>query len=995
MPRKAGVAPVLLRIPVEFHRRRTAGSPGLSGTSRRKAASCATFAARSRERILPMTNTFATMRRMKPAARTAWLVWLFVLAIRGGHAAEFTDAFAGRQLLPEASGSLAGSNIGATREAGEPEHADKAGGSSVWVSWLAPTNGIATFRTAGSSFDTLLAAYYIRDSDAPTLDNLREAASNDDDSGTEPASYIQFAAKAGRRYEIAVDGYRGATGAVALAWSFVDINTQPPIVVSVPGDQAVRLGDPVTLTVNFETSPDARLQWRFNGDSFGEEGPTLFIPSLQATNVGRYSLRVRIGDDRFETTPVEIQINSEGQTNALARDKILDALDSRLTPDDDDSPEVEIESAAKPFGPTLMAAAAAAVLANPGVSRGYNGSQIFNTIYATPDPNEPQHCGVAGGASYWFAYEAPTNGTLHVDTIGSSFDTLLAAYGVTLPATGYDSLVSLACDNDSVAPLGASRIAIPVVAGGRYLIVVDGVAGAKGLASLNYLLETRPAPDLQPPTIRVTSPARPSSIVTTNRITLRGTALDNVAVSNVFILAGNGEPILASGTTEWSAEVPLHAGTNRITIAAQDTSGNTSAPLARVVTWIVRQPLTLVIAGEGTISGAVDQQALEVGRNYFITARPRPGHVFRGWTGGVTGVTERLGFQMEQGLSLTATFTPSPFIPFAGTFSGLFFRTNAFDLDSSGLLGLELQGGGAFSGRVRQANRRVVFSGKFDAAGHAVATLTRAGTSPMQVTLDLDWNTGASITCVLSNAGWTAAFSVNRHAFNARLHPATDHAGRYTLLLPGAADPDEAPIGHGSASALVRPSGSVTVTGTLADGTAFSHATHLSENGGCPLFESLHRQRGLLLGTLAFLPQPDSGTDVGGTMHWLRPADAGRVGPATSFLLNSEVAGSTYVYSNTAPILGLDEARALFDWGNETPGVTNLILFGNGLRATNLGPAVMSLALSPQTGLFRGRLTVGESPASASFRGAMLQRQQMGGGSVWHTNRPGKLLLVP
>ena len=26
---------------------------------------------------------------------------------------------------------------------------------------------------------------------------------------------------------------------------------------------------------------------------------------------------------------------------------------------------------------------------------------------------------MAGGASYWFAYEAPTNGTLHVDTIGS------------------------------------------------------------------------------------------------------------------------------------------------------------------------------------------------------------------------------------------------------------------------------------------------------------------------------------------------------------------------------------------------------------------------------------------------------------------------------------------------------------------------------------------------------------------------------------------------
>ena len=157
-------------------------------------------------------------------ARRLRSVGLIVLAVLSGvlgaarsEAAALMDQFVDRETLTETSGTLTGSNINATVETGEPQHAGKSGGSSVWISWMAPANGIVTFRTSGSAFDTLLAAYYFRDGDAQTLDKLREAASNDDDPVTAPASYIQFAAKAGRRYEIAVDGYRGASGAVVLS----------------------------------------------------------------------------------------------------------------------------------------------------------------------------------------------------------------------------------------------------------------------------------------------------------------------------------------------------------------------------------------------------------------------------------------------------------------------------------------------------------------------------------------------------------------------------------------------------------------------------------------------------------------------------------------------------------------------------------------------------------------------------------------------------------
>src|SRR5438552_2355269 len=89
------------------------------------------------------------------------------------------DNFASAMVITGSSSTVAGTNVDATKEAGEPSHAGNPGGASVWFSWTAPARGQATFSTAGSSFDTLLAAYR-----GTIVSGLTRVAANDDMNST-------------------------------------------------------------------------------------------------------------------------------------------------------------------------------------------------------------------------------------------------------------------------------------------------------------------------------------------------------------------------------------------------------------------------------------------------------------------------------------------------------------------------------------------------------------------------------------------------------------------------------------------------------------------------------------------------------------------------------------------------------------------------------------------------------------------------------------------
>jgi hypothetical protein len=171
-----------------------------------------------------------------------------------------------------------------------------------------------------------------------------------------------------------------------------------------------------------------------------------------------------------------VQINSRGLSNVLAQDKIGRALDSALM-----IPVGAMSAPAK----AKSGGAKSGGLGGSG-SHGYTTTQIFSTQGATSDPGEPVHCGVGGGHSTWFVYQAETNGIMRVDTEGSNFDTVLAVY--IGPGDSYATLTNVACDNNSGSNGLTSVVLFQATQGVTYYIAVDGVGNAVGTVKLHINL---------------------------------------------------------------------------------------------------------------------------------------------------------------------------------------------------------------------------------------------------------------------------------------------------------------------------------------------------------------------------------------------------------------------------------------------------------------------------------------------------------------------------
>ena len=124
------------------------------------------------------------------------------------------DNFASAKAISGASGSVSGSNVGATMQSSEPvPSAQSQSASSVWYTWTAPASGMVTFDMVAASFDTVLGVYT-----GTSVASLSEVDSDDDGGSGLTNSRLSFQVVSGTAYRIAVYGYRGASGNFTIEW---------------------------------------------------------------------------------------------------------------------------------------------------------------------------------------------------------------------------------------------------------------------------------------------------------------------------------------------------------------------------------------------------------------------------------------------------------------------------------------------------------------------------------------------------------------------------------------------------------------------------------------------------------------------------------------------------------------------------------------------------------------------------------------------------------
>jgi len=383
------------------------------------------------------------------------------------------DNFTNRLLVSGSAVSIEGINVDATKEPGEPDHADNAGGKSIWWSWSPDMTGVATLTTAGSTFNTLLAVY--TGSNVTALTSIASNTAGANSSAT-------FEALAGTFYPIAIDGLNGESGSVVLN---VTLHARPANDnftnrIAITGSVATVTG----------SNPLATMEWGeplHAGQSGGKSvwwswtsfvsGPATFTTAGSDFNT---LLAVYTGTDLSNLTAVASNDDAPGGGTTTSQVDFLATAGTTY--------QIAVDG--------YHGAAGNVVLNTPPLNdhftnrialAGDNATAVGFNVLASREPGEPSHAGNAGGKSLWWNWTAPASGLASVTTIGSTFDTLLAVY----LGSGVNGLTLVAAnDND---PYGnfTSLLSFSAVAGTTYQIAVDGENSASGKVMLQVMMGSR------------------------------------------------------------------------------------------------------------------------------------------------------------------------------------------------------------------------------------------------------------------------------------------------------------------------------------------------------------------------------------------------------------------------------------------------------------------------------------------------------------------------
>lgn len=209
-------------------------------------------------------------------------------------------------------------------------------------------------------------------------------------------------------------------------------NTVPilPQVLTPPLSQTFPPGKDLALFVQATGLPPLGYQWQFNGTNLVvATNASLLLTNVQFSHAGLYDVIVH---------------NSSGSvTSSIA--------------------SIAIQANAPIFGDAFV---------DRGILNPFTNYVAENSSLFSKEPGEPAHAGRKGAHSGWLTWTAPGSGICVIDTFGSSFDTVLAAYtGDTLT-----NLIEVASNDDMAPDVNQSQIAFQAISGAAYQFAVDGYA---------------------------------------------------------------------------------------------------------------------------------------------------------------------------------------------------------------------------------------------------------------------------------------------------------------------------------------------------------------------------------------------------------------------------------------------------------------------------------------------------------------------------------------
>jgi hypothetical protein len=735
-------------------------------------------------------------------------------------------------------------------------------------------------------------------------------------------------------------GSPACVGAFELTPITIDSNAPAPDVTLTDTSSNIETATGATATmtvnaVNFDTNNTLGYQWQLNGTNLPENSTFIGTTSNSLTVKG-----VTVADDGAYQVVVSVSLLESATTSSVVSLVIVNPAEIKTQPvSQRDAP---------------------------------NGSVVTFSVTATGSPPP----------TYQWYQVTPglvTNKLTDINEISGS--------------TNSELTIDPATTNDD----------------GSYFVVVSNPYRTN--TSVEAVLNI--VPDLTSPKVAFSSPS--SGARTTNSV-VTGTASDTaqVVLVNYWVTnfnAGhvsistvlNGMATLGTnGTTtkSWSITNGLNPGTNFVTVQSVDYSGNKSAFATREFFYEVPAEFRLYTSGLGTVSGnasvaggvrPTNLAMLNIGEGYTLTAVPGKNYVLSNWVSstGITSNSSTLLFIMEGRLAIAANFTTNLFMGAAGTYNGLFAGDEVTEQTAGMLQNLTVRSTGTYSGNLLLGGVSYILAGSFNSYGIVNTNVKRTAAEggPVNVDMTLNWTNG-EITGSVSGGnlgGWDSPLQ-------AELSAASSPSAEYTVVLsPGTNATGEIPPGFGY-MLITNHNGSVTLSGALADGTAFTQTPPLGLYGDVPVYANLYGKAGLLLGWLGL----SNGTvEAEYPLTWIKPAASSGLYSTglTNLLL---VTGSCWTNPPTK-ISAVSLADGTLTISNTSLVLDFAVAITNDtvIKASNDATNSLTGTIAPKTGLLQITFGNGAGKATTVGVGAMLQNSTEGGGYFVTKTNAGAILLRP